>query len=589
MLPQLRICKYFYIYLRTKRKDNFSVLCKLADMKQKKLFYGLWSAMFLLAFTPNLFLFFYDEITFKSALFLLLGVAFCLFPALFLKSKIYFGFYFPFVLLAPLEIGHIIVNKISLTSGFLLTLSSTNTNEIISYLSSFKLMIVFVVIYWILYIFLWIKMQNASLFGKKAKKIALYFYLLLFIGIILLAIFSLFIRAEKPKTKEVFYTVPLSFRTKFNKTYPYNFLLKTYNAISEKLEIIQRLERVKDFTFNPLVKDDEVCEIYVFVMGESARYSNFGFNGYERNTTPFLSSLKKEGNLFVFSNVFASGNLTNNTLPFLMTRATVLEKQRANEEKSLITLFHEAGFKTYVLSNQGEGEPFLRQLALEADYGFVNKSDASFDEKYDGLLLPQIDSILNEKVKKKCLFLFTLGSHYKYNFRYPSHFEKFTPTIAKTFFTYEMVEKNKALFVNAYDNSVLYTDFFIHEVIKRIENQNCKSTLFYISDHGENIFDTPEVNIGHGTLHPTKQELHVPMFIWFSDSYLQTEDSVVFNLKNNLHKMINSSHVFHTFANIAGIKYGLYQKERDISTITFQQDSVRWVLNPDLDVIKIKE
>jgi glucan phosphoethanolaminetransferase (alkaline phosphatase superfamily) len=556
-------------------------------MKQKKLFYGLWGAMFLLAFTPNLFLFFYDEITLKSILFLLLGAAFCLLPALFLKSKIYFVLYFPFVLLVPLEIGHIIVNKISLTSGFLLTLLSTNTNEIISYLSSFKLMMVFVMIYWALYIFLWVKIKNDHLFEKKVKKIALYFYFLLFVGIMLLAIFSLLIRAEKPRAKDVFYSVPISFRTKLNRTYPYSFLLKTCNAVSEKIEIMHRLENIKDFKFNPLVKKDAECEIYVFVMGESARYTNFGINGYERNTTPFLDSLKKAGKLLVFSDVFSSGNLTNNTLPFLMTRATVLEKQIANEEKSLITLFREAGFKTYVLSNQGEGEPFLRQLALEADYGFMNKSDAGFDEKYDGLLLPRIDSILNEKEKKKCLFLFTLGSHYKYNYRYPPRFEKFEPTIAKTFFAYEIVEKNKALFLNAYDNSVLYTDYFIHEIIKRVENQNCKSSLFYISDHGENIFDTQEVNLGHGTINPTNQELHVPMFIWFSDSYLQISDSIIINLKNNLNKKINSTHVFHTFANIAGIKYSSNQKERDISSKTFAPDTVHCVLNPDLEVIKI--
>ena len=549
----------------------------------------IWGVLFLLAFTPNLYLFFYDEIGLKSVLFLLLGIAFCLFPALFLKSKIYFGLYFPFVLFVPLEIGHIIINKISLTSGFLLTLLSTNTNEIISYLSSFKLMSVLVFIYWTLYIFLWIKIPNNYLFEKKAKKIGIYFYAFLFSGISLLAIVSLLIRFEKPRTKDVLCSVPLSFRSKLNKTYPYSIGLKTYYAISEKKELKTRYERIKDFKFNPLVKDDDDCEIYIFVMGESARYANFGFNGYEQNTTPFLDGLKKEEKLFVFSNVFSSSNLTNNTLPFLMTRATVLEKHISNEEKSLITLFKEAGFKTYALSNQGEGEPFLRQIALEADYGYVNKSDASFDEKYDGLLLPLIDSILNEKEKKKCLFLFTLGSHYKYNFRYPPHFEKFRPTIAKTFFAYEIVEKNKDLFVNAYNNSILYTDYFINEIIKRVERQNCKSSLFYISDHGENIFDTPEVNLGHGTLNPTKQELHVPMFIWFSNSYIQTNDSVFINLKNNLDKRINSTNVFYTFANIAGIKYGLYQKEKDVSAKTFIPDSVHWVLNPDLEVIKIKE
>ena len=557
--------------------------------KKKILFYGLWSALFLLAFTPNLYLFFHDEITVKSVLFLLMGISFCLFPALFLKSKIYFGIYFPFVLLAPLEIGHIIVNKISLTSGFILTLFNTNTNEIISYLSSFKMMLIPVVIYWFLYVYLWIKIPNDFILSAKKKKIGIYFYVVLLTGLSLLAVVSFVIRSEKPRTKDVLCSIPLSFRSKLNKTYPYCIGLKTYYAIVEKRELINRFKRIKDFKFNPLIKNDDECEIYIFIMGESARYANFGINGYERNTTPFLDSLKKEEKLLTFSNVLTSGNLTNAALPILMTRATVLEKNISNEEKSLISLFKEAGFKTYSLSNQGEGEPFIRQLALEADFAYMNNSDASFDEKYDGLLLPYIDSILNEKGNKKCLFLFTLGNHYKYNFRYPAHFEKFKPTIAKTFFSYEIVEKNKELFINAYDNAVLYTDFFIHEIIKRVEQQNCKASLFYISDHGENIFDTPDVNLGHGTLNPTQQELHVPMFIWFSNPYLQANDSIYFHLKSNLDKRINSTNVFYTFAHIAGIKYGLYQKDKDISTKTFLPDSVHWILNPDLEALKIKE
>ena len=549
----------------------------------------MWIALFLLAFIPNLYLFYNDEITIKSVLFLLLGVAFCLFPALFLKSKVYFGLYFPFVLLAPLEIGHIIVNKISLTSGFLLSLFTTNTNEIISYLSSFKFMIIIVIIYWFLYIYLWIKCKNEYLLAKKTRKITLCFYLILFVGITLLSVVSLIVRSEKVTLGEVGDNIRYGFKTKLQKIYPFSIGYKTCYAISEKRVLMRRCEKNKNFTFNPLQKDDEDCEIYIFVMGESARYANFGISGYERNTTPFLTGLKNSKKLLAFSNVYASGNLTNSVLPLLLTRATVLNKNIVNEEKSLVSLFKEAGFKTYLLSNQGENEIFLRQIALEADFNYINNNDFSFDEKYDGLLLPLIDSVLNEKEKKKCLFLFTLGSHYKYNFRYPQQFEKFTPTIAKTFFTYEMVEKNKELFVNAYDNSVLYTDYFVNEIIKRIEYQNCKASLFYISDHGENLFDTPKVNLGHGTLNPTKQELHVPMFIWFSDNYLQTEDSVVSNLKNNLNKRINSSNVFHTFAKIAGIKYDLYQKERDISAKTFLPDSVHWVINPDLDVMKFKE
>ncbi len=545
----------------------------------------IWITMFLIAFIPNFFLFFYEEINLKSILYLLLNASLGLFPALFLRSKVYFGIYFIFVLLAPVEIGHIIINQTPLTSGFLLTLSDTNLNEIWNYLSSLKMMIAATVLFWGLYIYLWVKIPNDYLLIGKKRKIGYCFYLLLFIGISALGLVSFIRQPGEKNAYGMFSSITYSFRVKLYNTYPYSLGMKTYYAVSEKRELIARYKKIENFEFNTIKKEDDECELYIFVMGESARYANFGVNGYSRNTTPFLDSLNRAGKLLVFSNVYASANLTNNVHPIILTRATVPDRNRSNEEKSIISLCKTAGFKTYLLSNQGENEMFLRQIALEADYNYISNNDFKFDGKYDGLLLPQIDSILNIKDKKKCLFLFTIGSHYKYNFRYPAQFEQFKPTVAKSYFNYEIVEKNKDLFINAYDNSVLYTDYFLHEIIQKAEQRDCKSAVFYISDHGENIFDSPGVNLGHGTLVPTGQELHVPMFIWLSDSYLQKNDPVFSSLKNNTDKKINSANVFPAFANIAGIEYDLYQKERDFSAKTFVPDSVHWVLNPNLEVI----
>ncbi len=548
---------------------------------------AIWIALFLMAFTPNFFLFFHEEITIKNGLYLLLSASFCLFPALFLRSKMYFGIYFLFVLSAPVEIGHIIINQTSLTSGFLLTLSDTNASEIWNYLSSLKVMIAATVFFWGLYIYLWIKIPNNYLLTGKKRKMGYCFYLLLFAGISALAIVSFIRQSEEENPYRIFRSITYSFKIKLENTYPYSLGIKTYDAVSEKRELAARYKKIENFTFNAVKKKDDECELYIFVMGESARYANFGVNGYSRNTTPFLDSLKNEGKLLTFSNVYASANLTINVHPILLTRATVPDRNRSNNEKSIINLCKSAGFKTYLLSNQGENETFLRQIALEADYRYINNNDFKFDGKYDGLLLTQIDSILNEKEKKKCLFLFTIGSHYKYNFRYPVEFERFKPTIAKSYFNYEIMEQNKDLFINAYDNSVLYTDYFLHEIIKKAENKNCNSALFYISDHGENIFDASGVNLGHGSVIPTKQELHIPMLIWLSDNYLQKNDSIFINLKNNSDKKINSANVFPTFANIAGIEYDLYEKEKDISAKTFVPDSVHWVLNPDLEAIRV--
>ena len=75
-----------------------------------------------------------------------------------------------------------------------------------------------------------------------------------------------------------------------------------------------------------------------------------------------------------------------------------------------------------------------------------------------------------------------------YSKKYPPRFEVFRPVCTK-------VELNKCAkdeLYNAYDNTIVYTDYILHAVIDTLkEIKDYKSTMIFISDHGESLGETP--------------------------------------------------------------------------------------------------
>jgi glucan phosphoethanolaminetransferase (alkaline phosphatase superfamily) len=115
-------------------------------------------------------------------------------------------------------------------------------------------------------------------------------------------------------------------------------------------------------------------------------------------------------------------------------------------------------------------------------------ADNNFDEK----LWDFLSEVLQREEKKVLIVLHTLGSHFRYNFRHPPEYEIFKPSL-KGSFDYNMISsKNKEMFINTYDNSIVYTDFFLATTIQKLDSLNAVSALAFVSDHGENLFDTPE-------------------------------------------------------------------------------------------------
>jgi glucan phosphoethanolaminetransferase (alkaline phosphatase superfamily) len=348
---------------------------------------------------------------------------------------------------------------------------------------------------------------------------------------------------------------------------PYSFSKYLYRQYHRSSDLKLR----STFKFHPESTANKEAELIVLVVGESSRAHNWSLFGYDRSTTPLLE--KRRQNLVLCPDYIAPGNNTRNSFPQLITRATVNQFNRALRERSILSLFKEAGFQTWILSNQG---------LMAEDYSFFAEDADSlvhfpvYKHPDEVLLQPFREALERNKDQKQFILIHTIGSHFAYYQRYPPSFKFFKPGMEDKPFVY--IKGHRFQLVNSYDNSIRYTDFILDQIIQTLEADGRKAKLFYIADHGEVIFDDPYGTIYHSSEHPTELEVHVPFLAWFSSKALEEEQTLTFR-KNALNKL-GGEVVFYTLAGSAGLNFPLNNEKLNLFSKEFKSPSHRFVLTP---------
>lgn len=281
----------------------------------------------------------------------------------------------------------------------------------------------------------------------------------------------------------------------------------------------------------------------VLVMGESLRYDHLGLNGYARNTTPLLS---RDSNVISFPNIYTEPCFTHTSIPHMLTRADSIHPERAYNEQSFVTLFKQAGFRTSWLANQESVTTYV-YFMNECDtlaYANSGKSLYIFDKWLDTDLLPMYRNELERTPYNKLILMHTIGSHWWYNSHYTDSFEVYKPVIKSRVIS----SCSKEEMINSYDNTILYTDYFLYQVIRELEHQ--KALLIYLSDHGESMGED-----GYFTHGADRPPLHRPAcFVWYSSSYAETYPGKVNTLKKNRMNRYRSDFLFHSILDAADIR-----------------------------------
>ena len=357
-----------------------------------------------------------------------------------------------------------------------------------------------------------------------------------------------------------------------NQLYPVNVCYNLYLAFERDAASENYREASRDFKFDARSEHSATApEVYVMVVGETARAHNFSLYGYPRNTNPLLS---KTPGIKAFPNVTTQSNTTHKSVPMLLSAASAEDFERLFHEKGILAAFKEAGFHTVFISNQLPNHSFIDFLGEQADeHYFLKKEDASQGNHYDEDLLQKLDEILpladasssahyHYRYRKLFVVLHSYGSHFNYQERYPRSFAYFKPDSRS-----EAKPKNRRDLLNAYDNTIRYTDYILHGIIERLQKwegvqtktdgvyDQPTSAMLYTSDHGENIFDDERSLFLHAAPKASDYELHVPFIIWTSDGFSKQYPDILKALGENRSKQVQSSlSAFHTMLGIGGIQ-----------------------------------
>jgi glucan phosphoethanolaminetransferase (alkaline phosphatase superfamily) len=375
--------------------------------------------------------------------------------------------------------------------------------------------------------------------------------------------------------------VPFEFQA-FGKSWPFGLSVLGHEFWKERRYLAELTNRSGTFAFGAQqAKPVDAPQVVVMVIGESSRYDRWSLNGYKRDTNPLL---KKETNLVSLSNVVTAVSATRLSVPVLVSRKPArMSLQAGFAEKSFLTAFKEAGFKTWWLSNQmtfGQFDTPVSVFAKEADITrFLNLGGFSTHSSFDDILLAPLQAAMQDPSPKKLIVLHTLGNHWNYSHRHPKEYDKWQPSLYGVENPAYSDRAIKEQLNNSYDNSILYTDWFLSEVIGRLKASTQMTLMMYVSDHGQTLYDGNCSYAFHG--HNTQFEFHVPVLVWYSDLYRITHPIKVNQLLRNKRARLATENVFHSLVDMADIRYSGEQLERSFVSKNFKQhkryvDSYGW-------------
>ena len=340
------------------------------------------------------------------------------------------------------------------------------------------------------------------------------------------------------------------------------------------------LEQAKNFSFHAFKKDHPAQrQLNVLVIGESSRYLSWQVNGYGRPTSPRL--LQRE-DLVVFPHAVAGANITALSVPQIITRTTPDEMELRFREKSLLSAFKDAGFKTVWLSNQSDQEIFWAGITVShaktADLSIFSTSYSPlFDQiGVDGRLLPLMDSILSSSNDNLFIVLHTIGNHWDYSKRYPQEFDYFQPSGYTRPALY--AQADKTVMTNTYNNSIRYADFIIDSVIGLVKKQNAIASVVYVADHGEDVYDTEPTKLKQHT-HTSWATLHIPLFVWTSERFEKTYPQKRAALENNHLKKVGSENPFYTLLDLSNISFPGFDSTKSMVSPVFRESRQRYYDN----------
>lgn len=290
------------------------------------------------------------------------------------------------------------------------------------------------------------------------------------------------------------------------------------------------------------IKDNQKS-VVILVIGESARSENFSLYGYPKNTNPLLSKIPN------VSHFNATSDATYTTAGV----KSIVEHENTDELYEILPnyLYRNNVDVIWRTTNWGEPPVHIKNYQNREALMPNCKGDGC---DYDGILLSGLkEQILASKKNKILIVLHTSTSHGPtYSKKYPAQFEIFKPVCNSV----ELGNCSHTELVNAYDNTIVYTDYLLANVIEDLKQlQEYKSAMIFVSDHGESLGENNLYMHGLPRSIAPKQQYEIPFIVWTSDNSAR-------QMKPN--KILTQNYVFHSVLNFLNIQSPVYKEQMNI-------------------------
>ncbi|MGF1726827.1 phosphoethanolamine transferase [Photobacterium nomapromontoriensis] len=267
----------------------------------------------------------------------------------------------------------------------------------------------------------------------------------------------------------------------------------------------------------PLAAGKSKPNVLVLVVGETARAQDYALDGYPRNTNPYLSAEK----VLSFQNVSSCGTATAVSVPCMFSNMTRdnYSASKARRQEGLLDVLTHAGINVVWLDNNSGSKGASDRVTTISTQGGKDKTLCPDGMCYDEVLIGELKQQLAQAKGDTVIVLHLMGSHGPtYYQRYPKAFEVFKPVCA----TSEIQNCSSESLVNTYDNTLLYTDYVLSQVVDVLKQQNDDNTsMLYMSDHGESLGENGIYLHGMPYAIAPVQQTHIPMISWFSPAFEQ--------------------------------------------------------------------
>lgn len=347
--------------------------------------------------------------------------------------------------------------------------------------------------------------------------------------------------------------------------FPFGVPLRLWSYSQERQRLAEAKKVLDSISISAVNRNDAAEQgTVILVIGESANALNWGANGYERDTTPQVAAMEDAVSL---RNVVTPWTATRLSVPIILTgQQDKISGLSPLTAPSMLAIFRAAGWKTYWLSNQaplGQHDSAIGLYAAQADVvRYFSGADFNSAASTDDVLLEPVMQVLKfDPAPRKLIVVHLLGSHAEYHLRYPVDFNWFQPSGTDSHEPGEL----KSL-MNSYDNSILFTDHVLAQLVTFLRHapEKSNSSLVYVSDHGQALPTYACPLWGHS--HIAETSYRVPALVWLSAENQRRHEGALARLQEGRDKPLHTSQVFDTVLDLAQIDSpGLSQEKSWVS------------------------